>query len=104
MILEYADRSLASKERLLKRMEAQNRLRNMRRRGVDERREIEQGFTTKRRRWKVLRQSTEEAQRAQEAAAHRINDTGRDPLSRRWKAKSLLWKEKWDARARRFLR
>ena len=104
MILEYADRSLASKERLLKRMEAQNRRIVMQRRGVDEGREIEQEFTTKRRGWKVLRQSIGETQRVQEAAARGVLNTGRVPLERRWKAKSLLWKEKWDARARRFAR
>ena len=104
MILKYASRSLASKERLLKRMEAQNRRIVMRRRGLGERQEIEQEFTTKRRGWKILRQSIEGTQKAQEAATRGVLNTGRVPLERRWKAKSLLWKEKWDARARRFAR
>ena len=104
MILEYADRSLASKERLLKRVEAQNRRILARRRELDERQGIEQEFTAKRRGWKVLRQSIGEVQGTQEAAARGILNTGRDPLERRWKAKSLLWKEKWGARARRFAR
>ena len=115
MVLEYANRILQRNERLKKqrkRIETQNKRRSIsgidKSRGIPERLEIEQ-LRIYNQAKRILKQRTEDAQRAQEAIARGIRLTGRDTLERRQEAKSLRWKlkfdrrkAKWDASAKRF--